>query len=329
MSETVARRVRLDAIAFDAGTQIRAALDQAVVADYAEAMTDGAQFPPVMLFHDGNTHYIGDGFHRFMAAQRLQWRHIDAIVQPGTKEDALWFALGANRTNGKRLTEADKTHAIALARAAWPEKMQREIAAQVGCHPSLVSRVYQNTTSSETVSTGRQRQSEMKRETIRRLIAEGQKADQIAKHVGVSRSRVSEIRVEMGLSNRVDQSRKATQERRDRMRAMAAEGHTSRQIAHALGLSDEGCRQILRDQKIDVPGDNATKNSKRHDSNRIVDRIVMDAENLTEGVNLIEFGDLDRGRIAEWLKSLGASRDKFGGFIRRLMKEQQNHGEAA
>jgi hypothetical protein len=113
------------------------------------------------------------------------------------------------------------------------------------------------------------------------------------------------------------------------MRKMAGDGHTSRQIASELGLSEQGCRDILRKEGIDVPGDKVTRGSHRHDANRIVERIVMDAENLTEGINLIDFDQLDRSRLAEWLASLNASRDKFGGFIRRLMKEQQRNGEAA
>lgn len=140
MREAVAR-VRLDAIAFDAGTQIRESIDQSVVSDYAEAMTNGSQFPPVTLFHDGNRHYLADGFHRFMAAQRLEWRHIDAVVHPGTKEDALWFALGANRTNGKRLSEGDKRNAIDLALKTWPDKSANQIAEQIGVNQSSVQRV--------------------------------------------------------------------------------------------------------------------------------------------------------------------------------------------
>jgi hypothetical protein len=51
-------------------TQARERLDRQVVADYAEAMTEGATFPPVVLFFDGDEgFYIGDGFHRIHAAQ--------------------------------------------------------------------------------------------------------------------------------------------------------------------------------------------------------------------------------------------------------------------
>lgn len=320
--------IRLDAIVFDGGTQIRAAIDAQTVTDYADAMAEGAQFPAIVLFHDGTQHYLADGFHRYLAAQRVNWHEIDAEVKAGTKEDALWFALGANRTNGKRLTDADKTHAIAVARQAWPDKMQCEIAEQVGCHPSLVSRVYQKLNSSEPVSTGRTKKTNDKREQIRELLVAGQSNTEIAKKVGSSLSRVSEIRVELGMSRGINKSRGAIQQRRDRMREMAGEGFTSRQMAAELGLSEEVCRVTLRKEGINVPADAVTHKTKRHDANRIIKAIVADAENLTEGVDLIDFSALDRAQLPEWVRSLQQSRDKFGSFIRRLMKERQ-HGEAA
>lgn len=316
-------------IAFDSGTQIRAAIDQQVVADYAEAMTSGAKFPAIVLFHDGNRHYLADGFHRFMAAQRLQLREIDADVRPGTKEDALWFALGANREQGQRLTDTDKKHAVEMALRTWPHKMQREIAEQIGCHPSLVSHVSTKINGSETVLRGRALQTQQKRDSVRELIsAGGLDCQQIAKKAKVSRTLVSDVRAEMGLS-RMDNTKAGVTERRQRMSEMAAEGYSSRQIASSVGISENRTKNVLRRLGVDVPADKVIGKSKRHDSNRIVEHIVLDAENLTEGFNLIEFGDLDRSRLAEWLKSLSESRDKLGTFIRRLIKEQQKNGQAA
>lgn len=323
--------VRLDTIVFDAGTQIRASIDQQVVSDYAEAMTSGAVFPPIVLFHDGTRHYLADGFHRFLAAQRIQWRELEADVRPGTKEDALWFALGANRTNGKRLNEADKTHAVAMALAMWPTKMQREIADHVGCSESLVSKVAARisipTPGVATGIRGGALARQTKREQIKEMVAAGAQSIEIKKRLKAHTTVIAEVRAEMGLG-RTDNTRKAIEGRRDRLRAMAAEGHSSRQIAADIGLSEERTRLLARELGVEIPADRAIGRSKRHDSNRIIERIVMDAENLTEGVDLVDFADIDRSQLAEWLKSLQQSRDKLGAFIRRLMKEQQN-GEAA
>lgn len=322
-------RIQLSQIVFDAGTQIRAAINETTVTDYAERMTEGAIFPPIVLFHDGSAYYLADGFHRALAAQRNQFRDIEADVEPGTKTDALWFALGANRANGQRLNAVDKEHAVAIALREWPQKMQREIAQQVGCHSSLVSKVYQKTTSSEPVLRGRALLTQTKRDAVKELIAAGGlDSEAIAKRAKVSRSLVSGVRAELGMPH-LDRSRDAIIDRRDRMRALAAAGHTSRQIAAEVGLSEQGCRATMRNEGIDVPADRVTGKLRRHDATRIIEQMVMDAENLTADVNLIDFSAVDRASVPRWLDSLIASQKSLAAFIRRLKQETDTHGEAA
>lgn len=102
-------------------------------------MTQGAKFPPVVVFHDGNHHYLADGFHRTMAAQRNGLTEIPADIRKGTQQDALWFALGANREHAHRMTPADKRHAILLALQTWPERSINQIAAQIGVNQRYAS----------------------------------------------------------------------------------------------------------------------------------------------------------------------------------------------
>lgn len=322
------KQIELAAIVFDASTQARAAIDEAVVADYAEKMLNGVVFPPVVLFHDGNQYYMGDGFHRGLAAQRNGSVTIPSDVRAGTRADALWFALGANKEHGARMTDADKAHAIALARQTWPERMQSEIAAQIGCHPSFVSRVYAKLTSSEPVDTGRKRATAEKRQAIAERLNSGVSANAIHKELGVSPNLVVDVKRSLGMRT-LDTTSRAVQARRDRLREMAEQGFTSRQIAAELGISEAGCKDIAKKESIDVHADRVTGKLHRHDSNRIVEHMVMDAENLTADVNLIEFSALDAERLGEWIDSLNASRKSLGAFIQRLIKEQQKHGQAA
>ena len=324
------QRIALIDIAFDAGTQIREAISEQVVNEYAERMADGVTFPPVVLFHDGSRHYLADGFHRYMASQRNGFVDIDADVRAGTKGDALWFALGANKANGHRMTERDKQHAVALALAMWPEKMQRDIATQVGCSPSLVSKVAQDAAKNNGVEPsirGRALVTQNKRNAVKQAVLDGKQSVDIKRDLHVHSEMIADVRRELGKSG-IDYTRTAVKERRDRMRAMAAEGYTSLQIAEAVGMSVDGCRTAMREAGIEVPADAVAGKTRRHDSTRIIEHIVMDAENLTADVNLIDFSALDRAQIATWLESLKASRDKLGAFIRRLMQEQQN-GKAA
>lgn len=136
-----AMKVRLEEINIAAGTQVRLEVSVDTVADYAEAMERGVKFPPVVLFHDGKRYHVADGFHRILAATRKKFVDIDALVFAGTNANALWFALGANKANGLRMSRGDIRNAIEIALKMWPEKTQQEIADQIGCSQNYVSEI--------------------------------------------------------------------------------------------------------------------------------------------------------------------------------------------
>ena len=319
----------LEAIRLDSGTQVRAAINEAVVTDYAEQMTIGAIFPPIAVFHDGSTYRLADGYHRYLAAKRTGQATIEANVHPGTRGDALWFALGANRTNGQPLTEEDKTHAVALAVAAWPTRLQREIAAQVGCAQSLVSRVAAresgNITSDAPRIRGRKLFIHTLRQAVSRRIAAGESVAEIRQALHTSSDTIASVRRELGIPS-VSKSRAAKAARLARMRELALEGHTSIQIAAELGLSVGGCRVILRDAQVSVPADVVTRGSRHPESNRIMSQIVADAENLSAGANLIDFNALDPAQFPDWIATLRTAQATIGRFIKKI--QERAHGEA-
>jgi hypothetical protein len=318
----------LSSLHLDRGTQVRVAIHDQVVAHYAERMTAGVVFPAIVVFTDGTGYYLADGFHRYLAAQRSGRPTLTADVHPGSRTDALWFALGANKANGCHMTEHDKQHAVALALQAWPEKMQREIAAQVGCSASLVSKVAAaSTTGGEPVLRGRALAAKRKRDAIRALVVAGAQSIDIRRQLHAHSELIADVRRELGLST-IDYSRRAINQRRATMRRMATEGYRSSQIASALGITEETCRLTLRREGIDVPADTVTRGTRHHDSNRIVASIVEDANNLLAGANLVDFTNLDRAQIGDWVRSLLRSRATLTTFIRRLSQEQ-SHGEAA
>jgi protein gp37 len=114
----------------DGGTQARAALNAETVAEYAEAMGDGADFPPVIVFFDGAEYWLADGFHRAEAAQSLGLADIAATVRQGTRRDAVLYAVGANHAHGLKRTNADKRRAVEtlLHDPEWARWSDREIA---------------------------------------------------------------------------------------------------------------------------------------------------------------------------------------------------------
>ena len=122
------KKIKLSEIVTDAGTQVRAGLNEGTVADYAEALADGAKFPPVVVFHDGNRYIAADGFHRIHAAVRNGATQIECDVRKGSKLDALKFALGCNAHHGLPRTNADKRHAVEMALTEWPHLADAELA---------------------------------------------------------------------------------------------------------------------------------------------------------------------------------------------------------
>lgn len=101
------------------GLQTRVALDERTVADYADAMREGAEFPPVMVFEESGKMWLADGFHRVEAATRAGQAYIDATVTSGKFIDALRYALKCNTRHGKRVTNEDKQNAM---RIAWENR---------------------------------------------------------------------------------------------------------------------------------------------------------------------------------------------------------------
>lgn len=73
----------------DGGTQNRAALDLDMVAEYQAAMQQGATFPPVQVFYDGQGYWLWDGFHRVEAARRAGLTSIASEINTGTQQDAV------------------------------------------------------------------------------------------------------------------------------------------------------------------------------------------------------------------------------------------------
>lgn len=114
------KTLKVSEIVTDAGTQVRAGLNDITVADYAEALADGAKFPPVIVFHDGNRYIAADGFHRIHAVIKNGAKVVECDVRKGGKTDALKFALGCNAHHGLRRTNADKRHAVGMALREFP-----------------------------------------------------------------------------------------------------------------------------------------------------------------------------------------------------------------
>ena len=104
--------LELDQIRIDGGTQSRVELNQETVAEYAQAFTAGATFPPVVVFFDGASYWLADGFHRYFGARDAGESAIDAEIRTGTQRDAVLYSWGANDKHGLPRSNADKRNIV-------------------------------------------------------------------------------------------------------------------------------------------------------------------------------------------------------------------------
>ena len=131
--------VTLDNIVLDTTIQCRAQIDIATVNDYAERMSEGDVFPPLLLYGTPKKCWIGDGWHRVMAVKQLGFLEVDADVKPGGRVDALRCALSANAVHGQRRSNKDKRRCVEIALKEFPKMSSRAIAEMCGVSDPYVA----------------------------------------------------------------------------------------------------------------------------------------------------------------------------------------------
>ena len=116
MTTDIIKRVKLQLIRLDGGTQPRKEIDEPLVQHYTEILLEGKdKFPPIDLWFDGKAYWPSDGFHRFHAHKRAGFLDIEAIINQGTKRDAFRACLKANSKHGKPRTPDERRYVVQMA----------------------------------------------------------------------------------------------------------------------------------------------------------------------------------------------------------------------
>jgi hypothetical protein len=138
-----AKTLNLQLIRIDGGTQSRVSLTEAVVAEYAQTLTDGVELPAIVVFSDGSDYWLADGFHRLHAYRQIGRASIPVDLRAGTNREAILFSVSANQAHGLRRTNEDKRRAVALMLAdpEWAAWSDRNIAKHCGVGVPLVGAV--------------------------------------------------------------------------------------------------------------------------------------------------------------------------------------------
>ena len=132
----------------DQFTMVRAEMNKDAIKACAERWKEGKGNPfvdapePIKLFVDAdNKYWVGDGRHRIAGADDAGRTHVDAIVEDGTKMDALTYALKCNTENGTSFTPRDNTLRIKKAHAVNAGWSDTKMAKELKIPLSTVSRV--------------------------------------------------------------------------------------------------------------------------------------------------------------------------------------------
>jgi hypothetical protein len=185
-------KVRLANIELDASIQCRASINTETVNEYAERMVENDKFPAVELFGTEDACWIGDGWHRVLAARQIGAVDIEATMHEGGRKEALKFALSANAANGLRRTNADKRRCVEIALKEWPKLSSRAVAELCGVtHPYVESmRHVETVTTSRTGTDGKQypaakpRQEPTRSETPKQEVREPARAPVAERKIG-------------------------------------------------------------------------------------------------------------------------------------------------
>lgn len=129
-------------ITTNGGTQQRP-VDDAVVKRYMGLIKDGVKFPPIDIIHDGKDNWLWNGFHRYHAYRKLNKKYIPALVEDGTKRDAVFFSFTANKEHG--LPRQPGTAKRMLLEKIFPDKEwsanpDEFLAEWVGCTKQHISK---------------------------------------------------------------------------------------------------------------------------------------------------------------------------------------------
>lgn len=139
--------VKLADIILDDRLQCRAKIDMELAAEYGEAIKAGKKRegrPPVVFYdRKAKKYYLADGWHWWHGHSIAGIDIMECEVIEGTFQDALRFAVGANRSHGLKRNNADKRKAITvcLEDDELKQLSARQIAELVGVSDHLVSEV--------------------------------------------------------------------------------------------------------------------------------------------------------------------------------------------
>jgi len=118
----------------------RTRLSESVIEEYADLMEDGAAFPPIEVFSDGDSFILADGFLRFRALLSIGRQEAECTVMKGGQSEARLRRYTANARHPVGYTKEEKTDAVEamLKDPKWSLWSSRAIARHCGVSEKTV-----------------------------------------------------------------------------------------------------------------------------------------------------------------------------------------------
>lgn len=276
------------------GTQSRVSLSESAVAEYADAMQQGATLPPIVVFHDGSTYWLADGFHRVMAATRSGVEWLPAEIKRGTKRDAILYSVGANSAHGLPRTNADKRRAVTmlLEDEEWAAWSNHEVARRCAVSAEFVRQVRMS------LATVASEESSPKTYTTKH----GTTATMNTANIGRGHS-----------------GSKA--EKTEAIRELAEQGYRAEQIATRVGLTAPTVRVYANAAGIELP-DKAIGKVAKINSRRVIEQTVLGLEASAQSLSTIpvSFDEITPEEASDWSEAVADALRIFRRFHKQLQE---------
>jgi hypothetical protein len=100
-------RISIDQLVLDRDFQVRNKLNEKAIRQYRDQYRLGHELDPIRVAEVEGMWILIDGWHRVTALQQLDKRHVDAMIEPMSRANALWEASIANAKHGVQLKRAE------------------------------------------------------------------------------------------------------------------------------------------------------------------------------------------------------------------------------
>lgn len=138
-------------------------------------------------------------------------------------------------------------------------------------------------------------------------ISDGVSEEEFEQAIEDARTEGNLSRVNIARKIRKEKVGQSRSDKADLIEQYAREGHTSKQIAPKLGVSDARVRDIAKEHNVDIPADRAIGKRRRLDSNRILSGAAESVAAAAYSLQQINPLDLDQEAAQEWVDSLTES----------------------